>query len=308
MICDRIVVKIREQGLSEKLQMDENLTLENTKRKVRQCEAVQKQQEILKGGPKTEAVVDSVHSRKNKPPSGRKTQGQPQSRFASNGKCTRCGKSPHARQACPAKEAVCHRCKKKGHYKAQCMSKGVEEVAITSISTEEQQEVPRDDIAYLNTVYKNSSNSWNCQVTVNGIAISFKLDTGAEVTVITEKTAEDLNAKHLMANSKKKLFGADRKKLTLLGKMSCTLEYGSKSTTQELFVVKQLNQNLLGLPTIEALKMIKQVEAVSNTIHDSFPSLFNGLGTLQGGEYEIKIKPGAKPFALFTVRHVPFPL
>ena len=107
----------------------------------------------------------------------------------------------------------------------------------------EQSDAHCDDIAYLNTVYKNSSNSWNCQVTVNGVATFFKLDTGAEVTVITEKSAEDLNAKHLMANSKKRLFGADRKELTLLGKMSCTLERGSKSTTKELFVVKQLNQN-----------------------------------------------------------------
>ena len=53
--------------------------------------------------------------------------------------------------------------------------------------------------------------------------------------------------------------------------------------------------------------MIKQVDTVSNTVYDSFPSLFNGLGTLQRGEYKIKIKPGAKPFALFTARHVRSP-
>ena len=75
--------------------------------------------------------------------------------------------------------------------------------------------------------------------------------------------------------------------------------------------MKQLNQNLLGLPAIEALGMIRRVHAIGETqesIQDSFPSLFKGLGTLKAGQYEIKIKPGAKPFALYTARHVPFPL
>ena len=38
MIHDRIVVGIRDQGLSERLQMDKKLTLEDAKRKVRQRE------------------------------------------------------------------------------------------------------------------------------------------------------------------------------------------------------------------------------------------------------------------------------
>ena len=91
------------------LQMDKNLTLEDAKWKVRQCEAVQEHQKILKGGPKTETVVDSVYSRKNKFPTARKRQEQSQSHSASNEKCTWCGKGPHTRQECSAKEVVCHR-------------------------------------------------------------------------------------------------------------------------------------------------------------------------------------------------------
>lgn len=86
----------------------------------------------------------------------------------------------------PAKDAVCLRCKKKGHYKAQCLSKWVGEGTTRNISTVEQSESYCDDVAYLDTVYKNSSSSWHCQVAVNGVAIPFKLDTGAEVTVIGE--------------------------------------------------------------------------------------------------------------------------
>ena len=45
----------------------------------------------------------------------------------------------------------------------------------------------------------------------------------------------------------------------------------------------------------------------AENVKNKFPKVFQGLGTL-GGEYDIKLQPGAKPFALFTPRHVPIPL
>ena len=38
-----------------------------------------------------------------------------------------------------------------------------------------------------------------------------------------------------------------------------------------------------------------------------FPALFSGLGTLKG-EFHIRLKPDATPFALHTPRNVPLPL
>jgi len=42
-------------------------------------------------------------------------------------------------------------------------------------------------------------------------------------------------------------------------------------------------------------------------IRQRFPKVFEGLGNL-GEEFEIKLKPNATPYALFTPRHVPLPL
>ena len=42
-------------------------------------------------------------------------------------------------------------------------------------------------------------------------------------------------------------------------------------------------------------------------IEEKFPSLFRGLGTL-GDPYTIKLKPDAKPKALYTARKVPLRL
>ena len=62
LIRDRIVVGIHDKALSERLQLDPELTLEKAKKIVRQHEAVQEQQQILKNGTilKEEKLVDSL--------------------------------------------------------------------------------------------------------------------------------------------------------------------------------------------------------------------------------------------------------
>ena len=57
MIRDRLVVGIRDSSLSERLQMDESLTLEKAKKLVRQREAVKEQQSFLK---KEECTLEYV--------------------------------------------------------------------------------------------------------------------------------------------------------------------------------------------------------------------------------------------------------
>ena len=77
MIRDRIVVGIRDSALSERLQLDPDLTLEKAKTLVRQREAVHEQQAILRGsGPiKQEMAVDFV--KRKHPFKGRVAQKTP---------------------------------------------------------------------------------------------------------------------------------------------------------------------------------------------------------------------------------------
>ena len=86
------------------------------------------------------------------------------------------------------------------------------------------------------------------------------------------------------------------------------LSYRGHQCAEPVFIVKHLQHNLLGLPAIQALQLLAQVQAVSTPIAEQYPTLFVGLGTFRGTSYEIKLKPDAKPFALFTSRNVPLPL
>ena len=48
LIRDRLVVRIRDLALSERLQMEAELTLDKAKRLIRQCKVVKEQQDTLK--------------------------------------------------------------------------------------------------------------------------------------------------------------------------------------------------------------------------------------------------------------------
>ena len=312
MISDRLVVGIRDTTLSERLQMDADLTLEKAKKSIRQREAVHEQQEILKSGVKQEppAALDAMkhkfrkgsnNGRKQPPsrPENRpRTFRQPSRPLASGQKCFRCGRSPHPRAECPANQAVCHKCKKKGHFSSVCQSKSVGTVQ------EESQE------CFLDTIRTVGDKSWTSFVNVNGQRQKFKLDTGAEVTAISEATFQSLPGAQLNP-SNKTLCGPDRKPLKVLGTTNVKLSVGSASCEQSVYVLQTLTSNLLGLPAIVALQLLTRVDSLKETPKESiinqYPKLFEGLGSFEG-DFTIHLKPDAQPHSIFTPRNVPIPL
>ena len=87
------MVGIRDQYLSQQLQMDPDLTLKRAKIRIHQKEAISQQQDILKdklGVP----LANDLEFVRYKHPSSR---GDP---FIRN--CTQCGKGQHSRDKCPA--------------------------------------------------------------------------------------------------------------------------------------------------------------------------------------------------------------
>ena len=81
MLRDRLVVGIRDRALSEKLQIDAELTLEKAKTAIRQREAVKEQHQQLQGG--ATVALDLVRqgnkgpSTERKMPNKRKSKAHP---------------------------------------------------------------------------------------------------------------------------------------------------------------------------------------------------------------------------------------
>ncbi|KAL2089226.1 hypothetical protein ACEWY4_016125 [Coilia grayii] len=78
---------------------------------------------------------------------------------------------------------------------------------------------------------------------------------------------------------------------------------------QQVYVVPGLATPLLGLPAIQNLCLLSPVDAIAtdNTYVRQYPRVFTGLGKLEG-EYRIKLKDNATPFALVVPRHLPLRL
>ncbi len=104
MLRDRLVVGIRDVGLSEKMQTDPRLTLESAKTLIRQKEAAKEHRKELH--------EDSAHSL-HRVHAGKKQYNSRKSspQYSRTDKCTRCGRRRHSPgERCPATGAICHNC------------------------------------------------------------------------------------------------------------------------------------------------------------------------------------------------------
>ncbi|CAC5397534.1 unnamed protein product [Mytilus coruscus] len=132
--------------------------------------------------------------------------------------------------------------------------------------------------------------------------IDFKIDTGADVTVISDSDLKGINNIELM-KANKRLSGQGNTNLNVVGKFQCMLETKDKFSVQDIYVVKGLSKPLLGRPAIQALGVIYKVNVSSviasseanNYYRGKYPKIFNGLGKTKW-TYTIALGPDAKPF------------
>ena len=188
MVWDRIVVGIKDFKLSEKLQMDNELTLEKAISLARNSESVKQQQSTIRSDLLTEPKIEQINGSSHKRVYTGKsvisnTYKSKQPRATDANSCTRCGQTPaHAKTNCPAREAVCHKCKKKGHFKAYGRSKA----SVNQLSAKTKD----DEDAFLGAIdtVTGFSKPWITDILLNDELFQFKVNTGADVTVIPEKS------------------------------------------------------------------------------------------------------------------------
>jgi hypothetical protein len=202
LIRDRIVEGIRNSALSEKLQLDAALTLDSAITQVRQSEAIKGQQQLLRG----DSLVGSVTPR----------QGNTDQKGGSPGaKCPKCGwKATHDLHHCPARNVVCRKCHKRGHFQYVCRSQ------VLSVNTKET----ATGDAFLGTLGARES-PWEVTFRIDNKSITFNIDTGAEVTVVSEATHRHIGSPVLIPPDRC-LKGPDSHTLSTLGYFPTTLTTG----------------------------------------------------------------------------------
>ena len=128
------------------------------------------------------------------------------------------------------------------------------------------------------------------------------------MTVLPESVFKKLQGAVLHPTSKA-LLGPGNQALLVRGKFTAKLQLDTIKVQEEVFVVAGLSNPLLGRPAIQSLNLVARVCSVgleTSRIIYEHPKLFHALGYPKG-EYSIKLRPDAQPFALSSPRRIAIP-
>ncbi|GFN77287.1 ribosomal protein l15 [Plakobranchus ocellatus] len=163
-----------------------------------------------------------------------------------NSRCRDCGGPfPHS-TSCPAKGKACLNCKKPNHFAKVCRSKKAEVKQITEGSSE------TEEIFTLRSSKKVPTTS----VVINNQNISFIIDTGASVNVITEATYNNMKKKPQLKPSSTVIYGYKAvQKLPVLGCFTSTAshkKYAIKAMSSKIVTSPAATSSLLQSPRLWA--------------------------------------------------------
>ena len=237
----------------------------------------------------------------------KKTFRKPSEKFTGNkgngNLCNRCGGKPHSSKPCPALNKKCNTCEKVGNFSKMCRSKTQPKSGKSGQHNnfcEEEGKLPGQTSSEMEMgMYYTRENVFKMSVTweyitVTDHKIKMQVDTGADSTVISSLIWTELGKPQLNGQVRR-LEAYDGHQLTLLGSLTCDVEWnGSKYRQQQLAVVQSdKNFGLLGRDILPQ----EGINAVSD----------ERLPAVKGYKAHVKLIPGSQPM-FCKARNIPLPL
>ena len=256
MIRDRIVIGILDKTVSEKLQLTADLTLKMAVDTARQSELVKLQMKDVNSDLSVDALrLPAPHRRSYK--SHKMSPKQHHSSTPAKSKnCQRCGKGPHSNENCPAKNKSCNKCGKIGHFYKCCWTKQIRAV-------QNEDSTPTDTISGLNQLFLGSilvddraSDEWTVILKLHGSEAQFKIDTGADTTIISKAAYDQLiNPPVLKAQNNTRLLSPGGP-LPCIGQFMAEARYKDTVYHFPIFVVEKNITNLLGRAVAQKIGLV----------------------------------------------------
>ncbi|KAK7103074.1 hypothetical protein V1264_021199 [Littorina saxatilis] len=321
-IRDRLVLGVLDTELSEKLQLKPDLTLEGAVQDARQYELVKSQLSDQR-----QSSVDALQRRQSggsdqrnrrggsagsarrggssyTPGRGGSTQGGGKLQEAS---CSRCGRQHH-RQACPAQGNKCNKCGRNNHFAAVCRSKAVNaidepqmEVASQRGHSEEAQASREEHFVGTLCSEGKKEPPWMTTLKFGGCDVPFKIDTGADVSVISSAQYRKLKPCPQLSKTSAILRSPG-------GILKCEGQFVAISKVHDqlhslrLFVVQSKTDNLLSREAAARMGLVMRVEAVEMPFGelDDKP--------VQCPPVKIVLKAESEAYSVHSARRIPIPL
>lgn len=293
LIRDRIVVGILDGELSEEMQMMPELDLKKATDMARESEEIKKQQQDLRAVKGAEHHnIDDVRPRRRSKPNYSSLGFGKQQRL-----CPRCARQ-HEGDYCPATNARCFKCNSRGHFSAACGFLS----SLIEIPGQENEEKH----IYLDNISDEQEPPWFTYLTIAGTRVKFKIDSGADVSIISTTIFKGLKDKPQLSRCTARLFSPGGE-VRVAGEFLASVGSENKDQPRLRVVVVSddcARSNLLSRTAAVRLGLIQRPSNVAE-IDDS---LFGDCGRLKAPPVRIVLKENAIPYAIPVPRRVPFPL
>lgn len=305
----QLVNSTNDSTLRTKALRDTNLKLKNFLDNARAHEMANQQSSEIGG---TRSTSDSMAVRRKFVPS--KSQKfepeycQSSTKNSQQSTCNYCGGSDHPRTLCRARNMVCFKCKIKGHLAVVCQQK---QSSVNEVASSNSEDVPFDmsfqpySEPFVGAVDTDIGvvSKKIVQISINGITIPLRIDTGAEATLIDTKLYKRHFASVTLKPSSCVFRGAQQGKFKAQGYFRATLKFQDRTHFEDIYVIEDAS-HLLSCTASTALGLVKFTCSV---YAEQFPSLFTGLGKMLH-PYDIKLREDTEPYAVHTPRRVAHPV
>uniref|UniRef100_H3BCK2 Peptidase A2 domain-containing protein n=1 Tax=Latimeria chalumnae TaxID=7897 RepID=H3BCK2_LATCH len=134
------------------------------------------------------------------------------------------------------------------------------------------------------TCADESSKPWKVNLTINETAVNFKIDTGADVSIISEATYSSM---HSPSQSTDTILNSPGGKLQCKGQFSAKTRVKGTEYQFNLYVIRGSQVNdLLGHDVATVMGLVHQVE-------ETYSEIFDNIGILKGEPIKINLREGA---------------
>lgn len=330
-VRDRLVIGLRDKAVKEKLQLMSDLTLEKAIDSARHGEMVKEQ---VKEQTVEANEVNTYPSRGRGQYRGR-SRGRGQGRSQGQGrtnrqsyqpnssrqfnqpnskpeqKCGRCGGNHSVKGKCPAAGKTCNYCHRVGHFVSMCrkrLNKEASEVQQAPDDTGENESDPfyirevnaQVNVDAVNVSCHDNQDAWTTVLSVGGKNVTFKIDSGADISVMSENTFTSLPNPPKLRSTSAKLTSPGGK-LQCAGEFTANVQRDGTSYSFRVIVVSSYSNNLLSRAVSNKMGLIKRVEEIQE-------SVFGSIGLMKTAPVKIHLREDAHPHCVTTARRIPFPL
>ena len=260
MLRDRIVCGIKEEKIQQKLLSEKDLTLTKALRIAYSIESAASYPKSILQYQATGNNSESVHSLKRTPDNPGRD-------------CYRCGGTKHSAETCPFKDAECYYCHKKGHTVRKCcqkkqndertrlsMKRAPPRKPIHQLESEQEENNYKETVEQLDmfNLYKLEGSRVKplfVNVNIEGKTIQMEVDTGASMSVISEKIFQKCIPELTIQPSNLKLKTFTWEIITPFGSAYVNVELDKQKYTLPLTIVPGDSPSLLGRDWLKLIRL-----------------------------------------------------